>query len=167
MVARSVVARSVVARRYDHDYESLIQGSLYELDGFFGVDSSNKYKQLRLEGMLSNGIAMEKAAEFCRIGLENLRTDQAGRHGPVKTWNIYEVMCDDYCVISDEMHEMVRRRRRRRRRRRVRRHHPRAATTPPLPARVRFPPPSPLANGPSHRRRPHHREEHTPRRARG
>lgn len=100
----------------NYDPNEYIEGDAAAIEGFFGIDTSNVFEALgeyegttktwdRPHGMMTNGVVMEKAAEMCELGLKTLKLDLAGRHGAVDQQNIYIIMCHEYCMISDEMHE--------------------------------------------------------------
>ena len=55
----------------------------------------------------ANRAQMEEKENICRVALNKLRLDIAGKHGPVREEDIYEVMCSSECRDSDTMHEQV------------------------------------------------------------
>ena len=100
---------------YNTDYYALDHGNAQDEVGFWGIDASNIFEQLQVykgatadwtkhryhpedptkgleettgNGMLTNGVVMEKAAEFCEISLKQLKLDLAGRHGTVNIQNV-------------------------------------------------------------------------------
>ena len=100
---------------YNTDYLPLDSGNAQDEVGFWGIDASNVFEQLQVykgatadwtkhryhpedptkgleettgNGMLTNGVVMEKAAEFCEIALKQLKLDLAGRHGTVNIQNV-------------------------------------------------------------------------------
>ena len=100
---------------YNTDYLPLDSGNAQDEVGFWGIDASNIFEQLQVykgatadwtkhryhpedltqglvettgNGMLTNGVVMEKAAEFCEISLKQLKLDLAGRHGTVNIQNV-------------------------------------------------------------------------------
>ncbi|KAG5189136.1 hypothetical protein JKP88DRAFT_184656 [Tribonema minus] len=78
---------------YQAWYNKAYEGPLQNTPNFWIFSSAE----------LSNGQAMEKAATKCKLKLEQLRLDRAGRHGPVEEWWIFDVMCSDECVQSDAL----------------------------------------------------------------
>jgi len=47
---------------------------------------------------------MNKATELCERSLKQVRLDRGGQHGPIRPEYVYDVMCSDVCVESDELH---------------------------------------------------------------
>lgn len=85
---------------YFSEYDS--GSSLFSLKNFWGL-GSQRWDTITLE--ITNGVAMEKAADICRLTLVQVKLDMAGRLGPVKHEYINEAMCSDACVSSDALHE--------------------------------------------------------------
>lgn len=48
---------------------------------------------------------MNKATEYCERTLIQVRWDRGGQHGPVRTEYVYDVMCSDFCIESDDLHK--------------------------------------------------------------
>mmetsp|Transcript_7113 Transcript_7113/g.27250 ORF Transcript_7113/g.27250 Transcript_7113/m.27250 type:complete len:219 (-) Transcript_7113:192-848(-) len=53
---------------------------------------------------LSKEVTMALASRRCRMEMANLVTREAGKRGPVDDRYIYDVMCGDTCLLSDELH---------------------------------------------------------------
>ncbi|CAM9510797.1 unnamed protein product, partial [Choristocarpus tenellus] len=56
---------------------------------------------------LTYGHTMEVASSTCYVMMDQLRLDRAGRSGPVPEKIIYDTMCADECVFSDELREQA------------------------------------------------------------
>ena len=55
----------------------------------------------------ANRAQMEEKENICRVALNKLRLDIAGKYGPVREEDIYEVMCSNECQLSDTMHTAI------------------------------------------------------------
>jgi hypothetical protein len=77
-------------------------GTLRSVQDFWGVGTTEF-----TEYVLTNGVAMERAATRCQIALQQLKLDLAGRQGPVEDWNALDAMCSDYCLESDDLHNQA------------------------------------------------------------
>lgn len=49
--------------------------------------------------------ALEVVSSSCRVMMDTLRLDRAGRNGPVPDKYIYDVMCANECTLSDAIRE--------------------------------------------------------------
>lgn len=49
--------------------------------------------------------ALEVVSSSCRVKMDTLRLDRAGRNGPVPDKYIYDVMCANECTLSDAIRE--------------------------------------------------------------
>lgn len=56
-------------------------------------------------GAWSNGTKLETYFRLCSMALKQLEIDLAGRHGPVTSLAMYDVMCSYECLESDKLHE--------------------------------------------------------------
>lgn len=74
---------------------------LRSFENFWGLGS----QQWEETGpQLTQGVAMEKATDICRLMLTQVKLDLAGRTGPVYPEHVYDAMCDDACVEADALH---------------------------------------------------------------
>lgn len=74
------------------------QGNLASDPTFWRYQKNNYF-------VLTNGLATDISMTKCSLGFSNLFTFLAGRNGPVSIFNSYRVMCSDYCLESDSLHE--------------------------------------------------------------
>ncbi|CAN0394190.1 unnamed protein product [Ectocarpus sp. 12 AP-2014] len=81
---------------YDQWYDSPYSGALLEdlVDFWIFPDAE-----------LTNGQALEVVSSTCRVMMDTLRLDRAGRNGPVQDKYIYDVMCANECTLSDSIRE--------------------------------------------------------------
>ena len=56
---------------------------------------------------ITNGEIMVISGIACQKSLRQLKLDLAGKHGPVSSQEIHDVMCNQYCNISDFLREIV------------------------------------------------------------
>jgi len=93
-------------------YKNWLQRPLTDFDvplasdpGFFSI---TKY-DLSAEGGgdggfdLRMGEAISILSIKCLESMRQLELDLAGKHGPVSTYDIYGVMCSDYCLKNDQL----------------------------------------------------------------
>lgn len=56
--------------------------------------------------LLRSGLqALEVVSSSCRVRMDALRLDRAGRNGPVQDKYIYDVMCANECTLSDAIRQ--------------------------------------------------------------
>jgi hypothetical protein len=76
-------------------------------DGVLASDSKFWMYQEKPNIVLNNFFALNLAVSGCTRYLDSLYTYRSGRMGPVTVQDSYKIMCRDYCLENDAIHEVA------------------------------------------------------------
>lgn len=75
--------------------------------GFLASDSAFWMYQTQPQIVLNNFFAMSLALRGCQRMFESLYLYRSGRMGPINIQDSYKIMCRDYCIENDNLHEIA------------------------------------------------------------
>lgn len=75
--------------------------------GVLSADSEFWMYQTQPQIILNNFFALNLAVRGCQRKFESLYLYRAGRMGPVTVQDAYKIMCREYCLESDNIHELA------------------------------------------------------------